>query len=158
MSHGMSNTKVYFTWHNMRNRCDRSTTKSYSSHGGRGISYDPAWNTFENFYADVGDPPHENSTLDRIDNNGNYTKDNVRWTSYQIQAFNRGVHADKIVKYKGVSFEKSKNLYRARITLNGKTKSLGRKKTAIECAKLYDAAVEKYHGPDGVTNKDLGLL
>ena len=88
-THGQHNSKLYVAWCNMKARCDNKNHVQYKDYGGRGISYDPTWSLFENFAKDVGDPPFNKHTLDRIDNNGNYCKDNVRWADRHTQARNK---------------------------------------------------------------------
>ncbi|WP_299074930.1 AP2 domain-containing protein [uncultured Paraglaciecola sp.] len=156
--HGKVKTRIYYCWHNMKTRCDNSKCDSYPTHGAKGISYDPRWSDFAEFYKDMGMPPSDTHTLDRIDGSGNYEKDNCRWATSSQQAMNRGLNRNAKIPFKGVTYEPKKSLYRARITVNGKTKSLGRSKDAVEAAKLYDQAVKIYHGEHGVTNKDLGLF
>ncbi|MCK4525949.1 hypothetical protein KAW18_01155 [candidate division WOR-3 bacterium] len=70
-------------------RCRNPKNKDYKWYGGRGISVCERWHSFENFYADVGDP-HEGMTLDRWpDNDGDYGPDNWRWATSHQQANNR---------------------------------------------------------------------
>jgi hypothetical protein len=87
-THGQRNSKLYVAWCNMKARCDNKAHKFYKNYGGRGISYAPAWAVFENFAKDVGEPPSNKHTLDRINNNGNYCKENVRWADRHTQARN----------------------------------------------------------------------
>lgn len=84
-THGMYGSKAYLAWHHMRNRCDNPKEKNY---GGRGITYDPRWAKFENFNLDMGIAP-EGLTLDRIDNNLGYSKENCRWATYKQQNANK---------------------------------------------------------------------
>lgn len=88
--HGHANPKspTYNTWRAMKERCDRPAHKDYSSYGGRGIGYDPRWSKFINFLTDMGERPH-GMTLDRIDPNGDYCKDNCRWADAMTQRHNR---------------------------------------------------------------------
>lgn len=79
---------LYSTWCNMKTRCDNPRSPAYKNYGGRGISYDPAWASFPAFLADVGNPTFEGATLDRVDNNGPYAPNNVRWTDRVTQRRN----------------------------------------------------------------------
>ena len=76
--------RAYKSWAAMKARC-RSNHPDY---GGRGITFCERWNRFENFLADLGDPP-EGMTLDRIDVNGNYEPNNCRWATPKQQIKNR---------------------------------------------------------------------
>lgn len=78
---------THTTWQGMKQRCDYPKNIGYKNYGGRGIFYDPSWKDFEVFLLDMGERPIGTS-LDRIDRNGPYTKDNCRWASALVQAQN----------------------------------------------------------------------
>ena len=80
-SHGMSKTPIYAIWNMMRQRCQTPTYKLFHDYGGRGIKVCDEWQTFEGFYADMGDPPFPGASLERKDTNGNYDKDNCIWAN-----------------------------------------------------------------------------
>ena len=84
--HGKWGSKIYRIYHDMRKRCEEPTANNYSRYGARGISVE--WNSFEEFYADMGDPPR-GMQLDRIDSNGNYCKKNCKWSTIEEQNRNR---------------------------------------------------------------------
>jgi hypothetical protein len=72
----------------MRQRCFNPNNADYPNYGGRGITVCKRWNTFENFLADMGEPPRGKS-LDRIDPDGHYEPGNCRWADFFEQSRNR---------------------------------------------------------------------
>lgn len=87
--HGMYDAQVYSCWEGVVQRCTNVNHKNYPHYGGRGIKVCDRWrNSFENFYADMGDMPPD-MTLDRIDNDGNYEPGNCRWATSKEQGRNK---------------------------------------------------------------------
>lgn len=87
--HGMTDTRVYRIWRQMHQRCENQNAEGYHNYGGRGIKVDESWNSFPQFYADMGNLPSNKHTLDRIETNENYTKDNCKWSTWTEQHRNR---------------------------------------------------------------------
>jgi hypothetical protein len=88
-THGLHRSSTYKTWAAMKARCDKPRHPNYGAYGGRGITYDPRWAAFEAFLSDMGERPGPGLSLDRIDNDGAYSRDNCRWTTRTTQQRNR---------------------------------------------------------------------
>jgi hypothetical protein len=89
ITHGLSKSPTYKSWLAMKTRCTNPNTPKFYNYGGRGITYDPKWETFEGFYADMGERPSLKYSLDRIDPDGNYTPSNCRWATVGEQNSNK---------------------------------------------------------------------
>jgi len=96
--HGFKITDVekdyrYSTYRGMIKRCYDEKAKNYKNYGGRGIRVCSSWlKSIFNFINDIGERPTKYHTLDRIENNGNYTPQNCKWSTRKEQIKNRRKH------------------------------------------------------------------
>lgn len=168
LTHGMSETRFYKIWVGMRQRCYNEKDTGYKYYGGRGITVCDRWNKFENFYDDmyesylkhVKEHGEENTSIDRIDNNGNYEPSNCRWTNQTKQLINQRERSDNTSGHTGVSWNKLRNKWRAYITIDGKIKHLGyfvEKEMAIRVRRAYEARYYNTIQINGATY-DINLL
>lgn len=98
-THGKQGTGAYRSWQTMRQRCYYEKSIGFANYGGRGISVCERWvDSFENFYADMGDRPPKH-TLDRINPDGHYEPGNCRWITSKEQ--NRNRRDNKTFEYQG---------------------------------------------------------
>lgn len=95
-SHGQSGgagkeSRSYRAWRAMRDRVVNAKpgTRNYDNYAGRGITVCPQWSKFSVFLADMGNPPADRLTLERMDNDLGYTPENCRWAEPIDQVRNR---------------------------------------------------------------------
>lgn len=88
--HGASKIPEYNIWVSMKKRCLKKSHKSFNDYGGRGINVDHSWiNSFETFIQDMGLRPTKNHSLERIDNEKGYCKENCIWADKKTQQRNK---------------------------------------------------------------------
>ena len=95
VTHGMTGTRFYTIWYNMKSRCKNIDDPAYKYYGGRGIKC--LWNSFEEFRDDMYESYNshiekfceKNTTIDRINNAENYCKENCKWATMKEQANNK---------------------------------------------------------------------
>ena len=129
----MSNSPEWISWSKMKDRCYNKKSDRYPYYGGRGIKVCKAWReSFEKFYNDMG-PRHTGTSLDRINNSGNYDPKNCRWATKSEQALNRRVKSTHSTGIRYVTVWKNK--FKAQPIINGKSKYIGLFKTINEAKK-----------------------
>jgi len=101
-THGMWKSDEFNIWNAMKFRCDkkRKNIYPYKSYAGRGITVCKEWiDSFEVFYNDMGKRPSINHSIDRIDVNKGYYKENCRWATMKEQSRNKT--NNNLLEYKG---------------------------------------------------------
>ena len=96
----LTSVRLYRIWVAMRNRCNNPKTPRYSDYGGRGITICAEWDSYEVFQKwALSHGYREDLTIDRINNDGNYSPDNCRWVTKAVQ--NRNSRSCTMIEYKG---------------------------------------------------------
>lgn len=89
-THGKTNSRIYKIWHSMKSRCDYSFKGSERYHG-RGIKVCNEWS--ESFQAfmnwAMSNGYSDELSIDRINSNGDYSPDNCRWATLEVQNNNK---------------------------------------------------------------------
>jgi hypothetical protein len=148
--HGKSLTAVFRCWSAMLARCNNPNVKAYVNYGGRGIKVCDRWDkkcggSFENFLEDMGEAPPKTS-LDRVDNDLGYSKENCRWATRSEQAYNIRKLARNKSGRTGVSFNEKSQKYSAFITKDNILTHLGVFSTFEEAVAVRVAAEVQLHG------------
>lgn len=99
--HGHTGTPSYHVWGEMMRRCERTTHVRYVDYGGRGIKVCERWRTYESYLADMYPKPGPGYSMDRIDNDGDYSPDNCRWATHGEQARNK--RTSVLIEHEGQS-------------------------------------------------------
>ena len=88
-THKQSYSDEYHTWQAMKERCHNPNATKYYMYGARGITVCPSWVTsFENFFADMGNRPAKDYSIERLNGNEGYSKENCVWADKTAQANN----------------------------------------------------------------------
>ena len=144
--HGMYKSRPFSIHGHMKRRCDTPNEAGYPHYGGRGISYDSKWATFEGFWEDMSEGYSDELELDRIDPNGDYCKENCRWADQTLQCFNTRKRIDNTSGKSGVSWDKKSENWHVYININSKRYNLGRYKDLELAIFIREEAELKYYG------------
>lgn len=102
--HGMSGDAEHVTWKNMTQRATNKNHPQFKDYGGRGITVCERWSVFENFFADMGKKPGKGYSIERIENDLGYSKENCKWATRAEQ--NNNCRTSRLITFNG----KTKNV------------------------------------------------
>lgn len=132
--HGMKGQRVYTIWCQMLGRCFNEKNGSFKRYGGRGISVCERWLEFQNFLADMGHPPSDIHSIERINNNGNYEPGNCKWATDIEQSNNR--RSNKYLEYQGELYTASQLARKLNVNAKSLQQRLRRGKSVEEAVAL----------------------
>lgn len=137
---------TYESWRGMKERCSYEGHKSYEKYGGSGIEVCKEWvNSFSTFLSDMGERP-DAKTLDRIDPNLGYYKDNCRWATHSTQAYNIHKESGGTSSRVGISWHKKIGKWQVRLTLDYKEHHIGYFDNEEDAIKAREDAEVYYRG------------
>jgi len=147
--HGMSKTKEYISWIEMRKRCRNQNVIRYPLYGGAGITVCDRWyNSFELFLEDMGMIPEGKTSLDRYpDSNGNYEPGNCRWANDEEQANNKSNNV--MVNLDGISMtmtQAERKLGLNRGTIQNRVRRGATPQEAVEMSFGRERRLYEYNG------------
>lgn len=139
---------LHHLYHQMIHRCYNPKRNVYWRYGEKGIKVDIRWLDFELFLEDMESSYFEGATLDRIDNDKGYSKENCRWISIDEQRFNRNIfsNASKTIR-KGIVLNKSGTGYQVQLKFHKKAYYLGTFYSLESALKARDELIKKMY-PD----------
>ena len=134
-AHRMTDTRPWRIWKGLLERTTKTWAPGYKHYGGRGISATPRWHVFKNFWQDMSSGYAEHLTIERVDVNGDYCKENCRWATNMEQQANK--RNNTTVTYQGREMHLAEFCRTAGVTRGGITPYLKRYGTG-------DAAMQEY--------------
>jgi len=123
-------TTEYIAWRSMRQRCYNINHKNYKEYGARGIKICERWSSFTAFIQDIGLKPSKDMSIDRIDNNGDYSPENCKWSTMTEQCRNR--RSNRYITYKGETLTVTEWAVKANLRIGNLFKRLDRLGWSIE--------------------------
>lgn len=119
-THSKCHTTEYHAWGNLIQRCTNPKHPEYKNYGERGITVCPEWrNSFETFLKDMGLKPDKSCSIDRVNNEDGYHRENCEWRDSFSQAINQRGKKNLTVGIKNISYSKRDNLYSVAIERKG---------------------------------------
>jgi hypothetical protein len=154
-THGMSRTRLYQIWSDMKNRCYCEQNAGFEYYGGRGIKVCDEWReSFETFrdWA-LASGYSDDLELDRRDADVGYEPGNCRWATRVQQMRNTRKRKDaQTSRYKGVSRHSQNGRWVAQIVSPGRPAYIGLFDSETDAARAYDAKARELYGEFAHTN------
>lgn len=125
LKHGFYGTRFYRIWQSMKTRCENPNHEAFHRYGGRGIRFDPKWKSFDSFKEDmyetylahVKEFGEKDTSINRTDNNKNYSKENCEWATKKEQSLN--TKTSRYISFNGETLNIT--LWAKRIGMNKQT-------------------------------------
>ena len=144
--HGMHGTRQYRVWSNLITRCTNPNNEFWNDYGGRSITVCEKWLTFKGFWEDMKEGYSDELEIDRINVDGNYCKENCRWTTRGQNSYNTRQQRNNTSGKSGVYFEKNISKWSVKIQIDGKLKTLGYFEVFEEAVKAREKAEIEIYG------------
>lgn len=152
-AHGLTDSRLYHCWRNMRRRCNNESYPDYHYYRGRGISVCPEWHDAAMFMKwALASGYQDHLTLDRKDTNGNYEPDNCRWATHTQQKHNTRRRRSNTSGYVGVWWSKAVKKYHVQPWHQGRRIHLGYFDDPFSAAWVRDEFVKRHRDQHATTN------
>jgi hypothetical protein len=143
-THGLTKSREYSIWCGIIQRCENIKNAHFQDYGGRGITVCARWReNFFDFFTDMGPRPTQRHSIERVNNNGNYCKENCEWVTSIIQSHNRRIPETNKTGHAGI-FAVKNGKFTASISANHKRIHLGTFKTLEEAVAARKEGEAKY--------------
>jgi hypothetical protein len=154
--HGMVGELTYIRWSAMKTRATNPNFSRADRYFEKGIGMCPSWKDFCTFLEDMGECPSKEHSLDRIDSEGDYCKDNCRWVTQDIQTFNKLSKSEMSGRITGVYLHESGS-WDARWYQNNRQCSK-RFKVFIEAVKFRQEKELELYGMTKIDTENLNIM